>query len=58
MVATGGQTGRKQEGGRVAKRFYVIYGNYVMSAQQLLEVSQLGVGTALRLERDVWSMVK
>ena len=28
-----------------------------MSAQ-LLEVSLLGVGTALRLERDAWSMVK
>ena len=28
-----------------------------MSAQ-LLEVSPLGVGTVLRLERDAWSMVK
>ena len=28
-----------------------------MSAQ-MLEVSQLGVGTVLRLERDAWSMVK
>ena len=29
----------------------------VMSAQ-MLEVSLLGVGTVLRLERDAWSMVK
>ena len=28
-----------------------------MSAQ-MLEVSLLGVGTVLRLERDAWSMVK
>ena len=28
-----------------------------MSAQ-MLEVSPLGVGTVLRLERDAWSMVK
>ena len=28
-----------------------------MSAQ-MLEVSLLGLGTALRLERDAWSMVK
>ena len=25
---------------------------------QMLEVSLLGVGTVLRLERDAWSMVK
>ena len=29
----------------------------VLSAQ-MLEVSLLGVGTVLRLERDAWSMVK
>ena len=34
-----------------------MYGNKVLSAQ-LLEVSTLGVGMALRLKRDAWSMVK
>ena len=37
--------------------FYVTYGKNVMSAQ-MLEVSGLGVGTVLRLERDAWSIVK
>ena len=42
----------KQEGTqRLAKSCYVIYGNNVMSAR-LLEVSPVGVGTVLRLERD------
>ena len=36
---------------------YVICGNNVMSAQ-MLEVSLIGVGTVLRLENGVWSMVK
>ena len=47
----------KQEGGNLAKRFYVIYGSNAMSAQ-MLEVSLLGVGTMLRFERDAWPMVK
>ena len=34
-----------------------MYGRNVMSTS-LLEVSLLGVGTVLRLERDAWSMVK
>ena len=34
-----------------------MYGNKVMSAQ-LLEMSLLGIGTVLRPEMDVWSMVK
>ena len=29
-----------------------------MSTPKMLEVSVLGVGTVLRLERDVWPMVK
>ena len=47
MVAAGGQTEI------LAKRFYVVYGNNVLSAQ-LLEVSLLliGVGAVLRPERD------
>ena len=40
----------KQDGDRIIKQYYVIYGNSVMSAQML--VSPLGVGTVLRLERD------
>ena len=47
----------KQEGDKTSKKIYVIHENNVMSAQ-LLEVSLLGVGTVLRLERDAWSMVK
>ena len=47
----------KQEGIRLAKSFYVTYGNNVVSAQ-LLGVSLVGVGMVLRLERDAWSMVK
>ena len=35
----------------------VVYGRKVLSAQ-LLEVSLLGVGAVLRLERDGWSEVK
>ena len=53
MVATEGETAR----GKISKRFYVTYGKNVVSAQ-MLEVSLLGVGTVLRLERDAWSMVK
>ena len=47
----------KQEGDKISKQFYVIYGRTVMSAQ-MLEVSLLGVGTVLRLGRDAWSMFK
>ena len=36
---------------------HVIYGKNVMSAP-MWEVSLLGVGTVVRLERDAWSMVK
>ena len=37
--------------------FNVMYGRNVLGAQ-MLEVSLVGVGTVLRLESDVWSMVK
>ena len=47
----------KQEGDRISKQFFMYYGRSVMSAQ-ILEVSLLGVGTVLRLERDAWSMIK
>ena len=48
----------KQQGGTISKKFLCnIYGKNVMSAR-MLEVSLLGVGTVLRLERDAWSMVK
>ena len=45
----------KQEGDKISKKIHVTYGKNVMSAQ-MLEVSLLGVGTMLRLERDAWSM--
>ena len=54
MVATDGETGRGQD---MLTIFYVIYRKSVMSAQ-MLEVSLLGVGTVLHLERNAWSMVK
>ena len=49
----------KQDRDRTSKQFLrtVVYGRSVMSAQ-ILEVSLLGLGTVLRLERDAWSMVK
>ena len=47
----------KQEGDKMSKHLYATYGKSVMSTQ-LLEVFLLGVGTALRLVRDAWSMVK
>ena len=49
----------KQDGDRMSKQFLctVMYERSVMSAQ-MLEVSLLGVGTVLRLEKDAWSMVK
>ena len=54
MVGTDGETGRGQD---KQKQLYVTCGKYVTSAK-ILEVSLLGVGTVLRLERDAWSMVK
>ena len=53
MVATDGETGRGQDKQKV---YYVKHGKNVMSAK-MLEISLLGVGTVLRLERDAWSMV-
>ena len=47
----------KQEGDKDKHNVSVTYGKNVMSAH-MLEVSLLGVGTVLRLERDAWSMVK
>ena len=55
MVTTGGENRKGVK--KRAKRFYVISGNNVMSAQ-MLEVSLLEVGTVLRLGRDARSMVK
>ena len=46
-----------QEGDKTINSFCVIYGKSVMSAQ-MLEVSLLGVGKVLHLERDARSMVK
>ena len=46
----------KPEGDKNRKK-NAMYGNKVMSAQ-LLEMSLLGIGTVLRPEMDVWSMVK
>ena len=51
----GGHRRLNRKGIRLAKSVYVIYGNNAMSAQ-LWEVSLLGVGTVLLLERDgQWS---
>ena len=47
----------KQDGYRISKPFYVIFGRSVMIAQTL-ETSLLGVGTVPRFERDAWSMVQ
>ena len=44
-------------GAAYAEDLRVGYGRYVMSIE-LLEVSLLGPGTVLRLERDAWSIVK
>ena len=48
---------RNRTGIGQANSFYVIYGRSAMSAQ-MLEVSLLGVGTVLRLEKDAWPMVE
>ena len=53
----GGHRRRNRKGIRYLNGFYVTHGRNVMSTE-LLEVSLLGVGTVLRLERDAWSMVK
>ena len=53
----GGQRRRNRKGIREAKKNVAVYGKNVMNAQ-MLEVSLLGLGTVLRLERDAWSMVK
>ena len=47
----------KQKGDEISKKFLLTYGKNVMSAQ-MLEVSLLGVGVVLRLERDARSMIK
>ena len=49
----------KREVGLTTQKFLCNIWNteHVMSAQ-MLEVSLLGEGTALRLERDAWPMVK
>ena len=43
-----------------APQFYPLHSRYMISGHraQLLEVSLLGVGTVLRLERGAWSIVK
>ena len=56
MAATGGRN-RKGRRCYLVKRFYEVYGNNVLGALKL-EMSLLGIGTVLRLERNVWSMVK
>ena len=47
----------KQEGDKVRKTFFVIYGEKAMNAQMSV-VSLGGVGTVLSLERDAWTMIK
>ena len=47
----------KQKGDKISKQFICNIWKNVMGAQ-MLEVSLLGVGTVLPLERDAWSMVK
>ena len=46
----GGHRPRNRKGARLAKCFYLVRGNNVMRVQ-LLEVSLLGIGTVLRLEK-------
>ena len=47
----------QEEGDKVSNTFCITRRRNTLSARTL-EVSLLGVGTVLRLERDVWSMVK
>ncbi|CAM9392162.1 unnamed protein product, partial [Sphacelaria rigidula] len=53
----GGHKRRIRTGIRYVNGFCVVSGRNVMGTE-MLEVSLLGVGTVLRLERDAWSMVK
>ena len=53
----GGHSRRNTTGIRYVEDSCVVYERNVMSTS-LLEVSLLGVGTVLRLERDAWSMVQ
>ena len=54
MVATKGETGREQ----AAKTNYALHGQKnVVSAPKKRRCLLVGVGTALRLERNSWSMV-
>ena len=46
-----------QTGTGQTSNFYVIHGRSVMN-DNMLEVSLIGIGTVLRLERDAWSKVK
>ena len=56
MVATGGETARK--GGKISKKFLcTIWKKKNIMSAQMLEVSLLGVGKVLRLERYACSMV-
>ena len=49
----------KLEGDQISKKFLLCNTwEKLMNAQKMLDVSLLGVGTVLRLERDAWSMVK
>ena len=54
MLATDGETGRGQN----KQTVFVYYVHKKRNERPMLEVSLLGVGTVLRLERDAWSMVK
>ena len=47
----------KQDGDMISKQFLCSVWKVIIMSAQMLEVSLLGVGTVLRLERDAWSMV-
>ena len=53
MVAADGETGRGQD-----KQTFLSYMDKTVKSAQMLEVSLLGVGAVLRLERYAWSIVK
>ena len=57
ILGDGGHRRRNRKEIRKTERSYLTRGKSVMSTQ-VLEVFILGVGTALRLESDAWSMVK
>ena len=48
----------KQKGDKISKIGSVYYVENTVLSAQMLEVSLLGVGTVLHLERNAWSMVK